>query len=315
MSYLWVMAVVGVVYAVKILCKIVVGMIAGSEMLLADGFHNFGDLADVVVIITAMTLARRRPNSRFPLGYMNIESLGSLVIGIMLGVLSLRMFLVAGAGTVALFHVAWAGKILSFVHHTESTLDPSRMPLLIAITLGSTAVSIVMSKFEIRAGKRLGSQLMVDDGKETKSDAWVEGLTFLGIMANFLTHSVAPELIVVAFLGYKLFVTSREVIVPALDTLLLRRIDDAHEEGIWEIARKSGVLNVASVRTMRVGRHMAVINMKLLVPPETTTKEQQEHKYELCRQLIRYLRGLDYLDATYEIRYGYPDEPPFAMDP
>ncbi|KKU51159.1 MAG: hypothetical protein A2633_01755 [Candidatus Sungbacteria bacterium RIFCSPHIGHO2_01_FULL_47_32] len=308
------MGIVAAMYVVKVLFKLGAGLI-GSEMLIADGIHNIADTGEVIFIIAALGLARRRPNQKFPLGYMNIESLGSLAIGIVLGVLSLRMFLVSIAGAFTTFNVQWATPVLSLVHYTPSTLELRHLPVLLAVTLGSTIASILTGRFEMRSGKRFGSQLMADDGRETLSDAWVEGLTFVGIIANFLLHSPIPELFVVAFLGWKLFDTSREIIKPALDTLLLRSIEGEHEAGIRAIAENSGVLGVQSLRTMRVGRHMVVVNMKVLVPAETTTAEQHVHKHALVRSLVIYLSGLGYLDAKYEVRYGFPNEPDFEMNP
>lgn len=315
MGYKTIMGLVIAMYAVKVVFKLGVGFFVGSEMLIGDGFHNLSDIGEAFIVIMAMKLARRKPNERFPLGYMNIESLGSLVIGILLALLALRMVFVSVAGGLSLAGIKTAASVLSWVYHTESVFDSGQLPMLVAVTLGSTVASIFMSRAEIRAGKRLGSQLMIDDGKETKSDAWVEGMTFAGVLANFFTHSAAPEFLVVAFLGYKLFSTSREIIRPALDTLLLRSIDPEHEKGVMEIAKNSGVLGVESLRTMRVGRRMAVVNMKLLVLPTMTTVEHVMHKYALCRSLIVYLAGLGYLDAKYEIRYGYPNEPPFELNP
>ncbi|OHA04878.1 MAG: hypothetical protein A2934_00900 [Candidatus Sungbacteria bacterium RIFCSPLOWO2_01_FULL_47_10] len=315
MGYKTVMGMVIAMYAVKVILKLGVGFFVGSEMLIGDGFHNLSDIGEAFIVIMAMKLARRKPNERFPLGYMNIESLGSLVIGVLLMLLAFRMILVSVAGGLSFAGIGVASSVLSWVYHAESTFDSGELLILIAVTLSSTIVSVFMSRLEIRAGKRLGSQLMVDDGKETKSDAWVEGMTFAGVIANFFTHSAAPEFIVVAFLGYKLFSTGREIIKPALDTLLLRSIDREHEKGIMDIAKNSGVLGVESLRTMRVGRRMVVVNAKLLVPPTMTTSEQVLHKYALCRSLIMFLADCGYLDAKYEIRYGFPNEPPFEISP
>ena len=169
-----------------------------------------------------------------------------------------------------------------------------------------------MSRYEITNGERIGSPLMVDDGKETLSDAWVEGATFIGVIAFGLTGSFIPELIVVGYLGYKLMSTGRAILKPALDTLLLRSIDEEHEGGLVLIAEDSGILAVQGIRTHRVGRHMAVISMKVLVDPNASVTYTQDHKHELVRCFIAYLAGLGYLDARFEIRYGYPEEPPFT---
>jgi len=59
--------------------EVVVGLFAGSLMLLADALHNFSDGAALVVAAVARRISRRKADARFTFGYRRAELVGAIV--------------------------------------------------------------------------------------------------------------------------------------------------------------------------------------------------------------------------------------------
>jgi cobalt-zinc-cadmium efflux system protein len=59
--------------------EVVVGMMAGSLMLIADALHNFGDCGALVVALVARRISRRAADDRFTFGYRRAELIGAVV--------------------------------------------------------------------------------------------------------------------------------------------------------------------------------------------------------------------------------------------
>jgi len=60
--------------------QMVIVLLSGSVALLADTIHNFGDAATAIPLWIAFTLARWKPNDRFPYGYGRVEDLAGVAI-------------------------------------------------------------------------------------------------------------------------------------------------------------------------------------------------------------------------------------------
>jgi cobalt-zinc-cadmium efflux system protein len=61
------------------LVEVVVGVMAGSLMLLADALHNFSDGGALVVALIARRISRRSADERFTFGYRRAELVGAIV--------------------------------------------------------------------------------------------------------------------------------------------------------------------------------------------------------------------------------------------
>lgn len=59
--------------------EVVVGVMAGSLMLIADALHNFSDGGALVVALVARRISRRSADERFTFGYRRAELVGAIV--------------------------------------------------------------------------------------------------------------------------------------------------------------------------------------------------------------------------------------------
>ena len=136
--------------------KLIVGFWTGSLSLIADGFDSVFDAATNVIGLAGIYLAARPADADHPYGHRKAETITALIISSLL------------------FLTTWE-LIQSAV---ERLRDPSLIEAEVnAWSFGALLVSIVVHMtvvwYELRAGRRLQSDVLVADAMHTRADIFV----------------------------------------------------------------------------------------------------------------------------------------------
>jgi cation diffusion facilitator family transporter len=218
---------------VVVVVKFVVGVHTNSLAVFGDALQSAVDSANNLFAIFVVRVAAKAPDEEHPYGHAKFETLGALLIALLL---ALSIFeLVRGA----------IGRLITgtpVVNVSTSGL------LLLGFTL---LVNVGVVWFETRAGKRLGSDLLLADALHTRTDVFIT----LGVLAGLaLARSglewADPALaLVVAVLvgraGYQILRRSIPTLVDerALDQATIQR----------EAERVAGVVSAYSIRSRHAG--------------------------------------------------------------
>ena len=132
--------------------KIVVGWMAGSTSVVADGFESAGDVVASSIVLFGLVMASMPPDENHPYGHGRLEMVTGLVVGLIL----------AAAG------VAISANALRHAIH------PTGVPATYAIwpLVGSIAAKTALSTAKFRTGRRIGSAALV-------ADAWNDAVDIL----------------------------------------------------------------------------------------------------------------------------------------
>lgn len=134
--------------------KIVIGVVTGALAITADGFHSLTDSAGNIAGLVGNALAQQPPDDEHPYGHRRFESLAALLIGALL------------------LLTAW--EMLQGVLGRVQAGQPPQLTPLAFIVLGVTLlVNIGVSTYQIRAGERLKSEVLLADAKNTRADVFV----------------------------------------------------------------------------------------------------------------------------------------------
>lgn len=152
------------------LSKITIGLMSGALAITADGLHSLVDGSGNVVGLIATRLADRPPDDDHPYGHGRYETLAALLIGALL--LLTAWEIVRGA-----------------LERLTGAEPPQITPLAFAVMLGTLVVNIFVSRYQIREGKRLDSQVLLADAANTRADV-------------FVTISVIVSMSLVTLLGW-----------------------------------------------------------------------------------------------------------------
>ncbi len=234
------------------LAKFLVGLKTNSLSLLGDSAHSAVDSANNIVGLVAVGVATRAADEGHPYGHSKIETLAA--------------FMLAGLLFVTCFNLAVeAVKRLLGLHEAL----PEATPVAFAVVLATMVVNVVVTRYEARRGRDLGSEFLLADAAHTRSDVLV---TFTVLVSLILVRLGLPRVdaalsLVIAgligYIGYEVFRRTVPVLVDA------SAVDEAEVRDV--VDGVPGVLNTHAVRSRRAGE-LVFLDLHIVVDPETDTE-------------------------------------------
>jgi cation diffusion facilitator family transporter len=250
---------------VAMLAKLVVGYWTGALSLIADGYDSLFDAAGNVIGLVGIHIAARPADEEHPYGHRKFETLTAIAI-------SLMLFLT----TWELFESAW-----------ERLRDPELIdPTINVWSFGSLVVSIAthiaVVVYELNAGRRLKSDVLVADAMHTKADIYISVSVIGGLIAVRLGFPVVDPLLalVIAVTIAKIGI---DIIRESSRTLL-----DGALVPIGEIQRiVMGVRDVRACHDIRSRGHedAVYVDLHVKVAPEMTTAQSHAIAHDVQHRL------------------------------
>ncbi|MCC5999476.1 MAG: cation transporter [Pararhodobacter sp.] len=146
------------------LAKIIGGLVAQSQALVADGVHSLSDLASDAAILWALGHSHRPPDAEHPFGHGRFETLATLAVAAML--------VLAAAGIL--------------IDAALRLLDPLPDPpgaLALWVALGAILFKEALYHYTRAVARRTGSALMLANAWHHRSDALSSVVALAGIGA------------------------------------------------------------------------------------------------------------------------------------
>jgi cation diffusion facilitator family transporter len=220
---------------VAVIVKFAVGVDTNSLAVFGDALQSSVDAANNLFALFVVQLASKAPDEDHPYGHAKFETLGALLIALLL---ALSIFeLVRGA-------------IARLVMGAPPLSVSSTALALLAFTL---ALNVGVVWFETRAGRRLQSDLLLADALHTRTDVFITlgVLTGLALADAGLSWADPVLAILVAVLvgraGYQILRRSIPSLVDerAFEPATIQRA----AEGV------AGVVSAYAIRSRRAGDH------------------------------------------------------------
>lgn len=269
--------------------KIVLGAVSGSLAVLADGFHSLTDSAGNVAGLVATSIAARPPDEDHPYGHRRFETLAALLIG---GLLLLT---------------AWE-MLQGVLNRLQNQTLPEISPLMFVV-LGTTLVmNIGVSRYQIRAGKRLQSEILLADARNTQVDVFVTLSVILSTGLVALTGMAWLDA-VAALLVIGLIARAAWQIVQQTGSVLVDTAPYSPQELQQRLAECcSPMVEIQRVRS-RGSLDDAHVDLDLRVPSAMTA----EHSESLARRIQQHLR--ESLPGIHEVNIQFTTQEEDTQDP
>lgn len=146
-----------------VVAKGTVGLAADTLSVVAEAAHSSVDALNNVLALALAHVASRAPDEEHPYGHAKFETLGALAVA---AFLSITVFeLVTGA-------------IRRLV---VGTAQPQASPLVFVVVGASAMVSLLVSVYEERRGRELGSDLLRADALHTRTDFFAAAAVLVGL--------------------------------------------------------------------------------------------------------------------------------------
>lgn len=257
--------------SVTTILQVAIVLASGSVALLADTVHNLGDALNSIPLLIAFYLARRVATRRYTYGYGRAEDVAGVII-----VLSI----VFSAG-----YILWE----SF----QKLLDPQPIQQLPWVAgaavigfLGNEAVAL----FQIRTGRRIGSESLVVDGLHARIDGLTSLVVLVAVVGSLLGYPIVDP-IVGLLIGVTIIFIARDAtmrvwyrLMDAVDPIIVDQIEQYASE-------IPGVEQVASIRARWSG-HQLQAEVGIVVKQGQTLTESYQTVKAVREILLKYVQHL-----------------------
>ena len=215
--------------AVLAAIKIAIGTISGSIAIRTDGINNMGDSLISVLTLIGARLAVKEPDRRHPFGYGRIESVVSLIIGLVI--------LYAGFG-------AFRESILRITNPVE--VDYSA-PAITAISI-ALVFKVALGIYTKRRGKELESTGLLASGEDSLHDSLMSAATIISALI-YVFMGVNIEQYIGVLISLFIIKTGIDTVRETVSNLLGERISvglvDKVKESIMSFPEVLGVYDIA----------------------------------------------------------------------
>jgi len=235
------------------LAQIIVGLIAGSAALVADGVHSASDLLSDILVWVAARHAAQAPDKDHPYGHGRFETAATLGLGILLTLVALG--------------IVWNGIERLFVAGQPA-------PEMVALVVAAVGIAAKESLYwyTIAVARRLKSDMLRANAWHHRSDAISSIVVLIGVGGAVLGFAYMDALaaivvgLMVAKIGWDLgFAAMTELVDTALDE---REVAEASRV----IMAIDGVRSVHMLRTRRHGAE-ASADVHVQVAPRLSVSE------------------------------------------
>jgi len=236
------------------IAKTVIGYIAQSQSLIADGVHSLSDLLSDGLVYAAAKQSAQGPDSDHPYGHGRFETAGTLGLAVLL-------FMAAGG-------IIWdAGSRLL-------TSEPLTTPGVIALyaALFSIIANEALYQYTARIGRKIRSDLLLANAWHHRTDTVSSVVVLVGVggaIAGFPYLDGVAAIAVGLMIGH----VGWELGWPALQELVDEGMGEAEVSEINKLIRETnGVQELHMLRTRKMGGQ-ASADVHILVDPRISVSE------------------------------------------
>jgi cation diffusion facilitator family transporter len=247
--------------------KIIVGVGASSQALIADGIHSLSDLATDFLVLFAAKHSHRQADDEHPYGHGRIETVATVILGVSLVIVALGISYDAVRRLLA----------------PELLLHPGWMALVIAIL--SVVSKEIIYQYTARAARRLRSKMLQANAWHSRSDALSSIIVVIGVLATMAGYPTFDALAAVA-VALMVAKIGWDLLWKSLQELIDTALDPEEVEAIRKtIMAVDGVRACHMLRTRHSGSD-ALVDVHILVDPALSVSEGHQIGEAVLGRLI-----------------------------
>lgn len=244
--------------------KLAAGLLTGALSVVADALDSLFDGLSNVVGLAGLYAAGKPPDAEHPYGYRKFETATALIISFLLFLTCWQLFQTA-------WYRLWQGA------------PPDVNAWMIVALVISILIQAGTSLYELRAGRRLKSELLVADALHTRASILVSFSVLIGLGFVRIGYPKADPLFAM-FVAGMIAKIGVDILKETLPVLVDRAAIDPSQ--IASVVRSvGGVESFHRVRSRGAGGSAAV-DLHVRVSPEKTVQEADAVAGEVRRRLL-----------------------------
>lgn len=234
--------------------QIVIGVVAHSQALVADGVHSLADLVSDFVVLIANRHSGAKPDADHNYGHSRYETVASLFLGALLIAVGVGMLWRAGTRLADL-------QDIPAVH-----ISALAVALLVLVSKET------LFRYMLREAQRVRSAMLIANAWHARSDAASSLVVAIGIIGSLAGVRLLDP-IAAAIVGFMVARMGWTFGWDALQDLSDRALDDAAADDVRTLLMSTpGVRDVHELRTRKMG-DFALVDAHILVDPLISVSE------------------------------------------
>lgn len=256
------------------IAQVVVGVLAKSQGLIADGIHSLSDLVADFVVLLASHHSKKDADADHPYGHQRFETAASLILGTLL--------LVVGVG------MLWSAARKLEAPETVQTVHI----MALWVAGGALIAKELLFRYMLSVAKRVKSSMLVANAWHARSDASSSLVVGIGIIGNLAGYPILDP-IAALIVGFMVTRMGWGFSWDALHDLMDRAVDEQEVQAIRRtLLETPGVSDVHDVRTRKMG-DMIVVDAHIEVDANITVEAGHDIAVEARQRVLQHHRVLN----------------------
>lgn len=256
------------------LSQIIIGILAKSQGLVADGIHSLSDLVADFVVLFASQQSKKDADHDHPYGHQRYENAASLALGLLLVAVG-------------------CGMLFSAVEKLE---NPSAIAQVRTAALWVAFAALIakegLFRYMLAVAIRVKSSLLVANAWHARSDAASSLVVAIGIGCNLAGYPIFDP-IAALVVGLMVIRMGAQFGWSALNDLVDRAADEEEVEAIRQtLAESPGIRGVHDIRTRKMGDQI-VVDVHLEVDAQLTVQAGHDIAFEAHNRVLKRHRVLN----------------------
>ncbi|MBF0629013.1 MAG: cation transporter [Magnetococcales bacterium] len=272
--------------------KIIIGLMAGSAALVAEGLHSGADLLFDLVVLVGMKIARKKPDEGHPYGHGKFEGLITLLLA-------------------AILLMVAVGIVIDAVHRMgeENLVAPGQLAFWVAMI--SIGTKEALFQYTVRVGRKLKSNIIMANAWHHRADSISSFAAMLGIGGALMGYPILDPVaaIAVAFFVSKVgFEIGHKAVKELTDST--EAVDEEIREQINRIIHEiPEVISAHFVTPRQLGPDI-IVDVHIVVPMHLTVSEghqvAEKVKFGLLREVVSITEVVVHVDTEDDMVRNVP---------
>ncbi len=241
--------------------KLLVGTLAGSMSLFADGIHSISDMVTDIVVLVGIRLSAKGPDHEHPYGHGRAETFSAAVIAILL------VFVGGAMAYRASIEIARSQVTPENVENTSF--------LVLWIAISSVIAKEVLYRITRTVARRTGSSALYANAWHHRSDALSSVAVVIGFVAMKFGYQQGDHIATIA-VGLMIILVAVKIIGGCFHEFAERAVDsDTMAQIEQTIASEHRIRDWHKLRTRSAGREI-FMDLHILVDPQLNITDAHE---------------------------------------
>lgn len=275
--------------------KIVVGIIAGSLAVVADGIDSASDIVTSLITLYTAHVIARPPDKKYPYGYLKADTIATKVLA----------FIIFFAGA----QLALASVRKLFNGDISVIPDSFAIYIIVISIIGKLLLSIYLKK----VGKEVESAMLIANARNMQNDVVISFSVLAGLISTFIFKMPIIDVITaflvsiyIMFIAFRIFMQTNRDLMDGVDN------EEIYQKIVDQVNCVEGASKPHRIRVRKMA-HLYLIALDIEVDGKLLLNEAHELSAEVERNIKQNISNVYDVLVHVEPHGNFEDDEVFGV--